>query len=44
MEDFATWKEKNKARWVRVYEELIAPDFEEAWKKSMCIQMHYSKS
>jgi hypothetical protein len=35
MTDFATWVEKNKSLWARVYDEVIAPDFEKEWKKSM---------
>ena len=34
MSDFATWVEKNKGLWRRVYDEVIAPDFEKEWKKS----------
>ena len=35
MTDFATWVEKNRRLWTRVYDEVIAPDFEKEWKKSM---------
>jgi hypothetical protein len=34
MSDFSSWVEKNRALWTRVYDEVIAPDFEEEWKKS----------
>ena len=34
MSDFATWVERNKGLWRRVYDEVIAPDFEKEWKKS----------
>lgn len=33
MSDFDTWVEKNKSLWARVYDEVIAPDFEKEWKK-----------
>ncbi|KAH7393055.1 DNA repair protein endonuclease SAE2/CtIP C-terminus-domain-containing protein [Pyrenochaeta sp. MPI-SDFR-AT-0127] len=33
MAEFAAWVEKNKALWTRVYDEVIAPDFEQEWKK-----------
>jgi hypothetical protein len=33
MADFSSWVEKNRALWARVYDEVIAPDFEEEWKK-----------
>jgi hypothetical protein len=33
MSDFSSWIEKNRALWTRVYDEVIAPDFEEEWKK-----------
>jgi hypothetical protein len=33
MADFSSWVEKNKALWTRVYDEVIAPDLEEEWKK-----------
>lgn len=33
MSDFTTWIEKNKGLWTRVYDEVIAPDFEKEWKK-----------
>jgi hypothetical protein len=36
MTDFAAWIEKNKALWTRVYDEIIAPDLEDEWKKRMC--------
>ena len=34
MSDFATWVEKNRGLWTRVYDEVIVPDFEKEWKKS----------
>lgn len=34
MADLATWVEKNKGLWTRVYDEVIAPDFEKEWQKS----------
>jgi len=34
MSDFTAWVEKNKALWTRVYDEVIAPDMEDEWKKS----------
>ncbi|KAF1844528.1 SAE2-domain-containing protein [Cucurbitaria berberidis CBS 394.84] len=33
MADLSAWIEKNKALWTRVYEEVLAPDFEAEWKK-----------
>ncbi|KAG9204796.1 hypothetical protein G6514_010027 [Epicoccum nigrum] len=33
MADFTAWVEKNRSLWTRVYDEVIAPDFEEEWKK-----------
>ena len=36
MADFRAWVEQNKALWTRVYDEVIHPDLEEEWKKSMC--------
>ncbi|KAL1607499.1 hypothetical protein SLS59_002467 [Nothophoma quercina] len=33
MTDFATWVEKNRGLWTRVYDEVIVPDFEKEWKK-----------
>ncbi|KAF3036715.1 hypothetical protein E8E12_007150 [Didymella heteroderae] len=33
MADFTAWVEKNRGLWSRVYNEVIAPDFEEEWKK-----------
>jgi hypothetical protein len=33
MSHFSAWIEKNKALWTRVYDEVIAPDLEEEWKK-----------
>ncbi|KAH8716931.1 DNA repair protein endonuclease SAE2/CtIP C-terminus-domain-containing protein [Phaeosphaeriaceae sp. PMI808] len=33
MPDFSDWIVKNKALWTRVYDEVIAPDLEEEWKK-----------
>ena len=35
MADFTAWVEKNRSLWTRVYDEVIAPDLEEEWKKSM---------
>jgi hypothetical protein len=35
MSDFQVWVEKNKALWTRVYDEVIAPDFEKEWEKRM---------
>lgn len=35
MSDFSAWLDKNKALWRRVYDEVIAPDLEEEWKKSI---------
>jgi hypothetical protein len=35
MAEFPAWYEKNKALWARVYDEVIAPDFEAEWKKSV---------
>ncbi|KAH6642433.1 DNA repair protein endonuclease SAE2/CtIP C-terminus-domain-containing protein [Boeremia exigua] len=32
MSDFTSWVEKNKSLWARVYDEVIAPDFEKEWK------------
>lgn len=40
MSDFSAWYEKNKALWTRVYDEVIALDFEEEWKKSVSIQSY----
>lgn len=34
MADFSSWVEKNRGLWSRVYDEVIAPDFEKEWKKS----------
>jgi hypothetical protein len=34
MADSSAWIEKNKALWTRVYDEVIAPELEEEWKKS----------
>lgn len=34
MPDFTEWVEKNRGLWSRVYDEVIAPDFEKEWKKS----------
>lgn len=39
MADFAAWVEKNKALWTRVYDEVIAPDFEREWRKSECAHL-----
>ncbi|CAO2648503.1 Nn.00g077700.m01.CDS01 [Neocucurbitaria sp. VM-36] len=33
MADFSAWVEKNRTLWTRVYDEVIAPDFEEEWKR-----------
>ncbi|KAF3002907.1 hypothetical protein E8E13_002311 [Curvularia kusanoi] len=33
MADFTAWVERNRALWTRVYDEVIAPDFETEWKK-----------
>jgi uncharacterized protein YdeI (YjbR/CyaY-like superfamily) len=35
MSDFNAWIEKNKALWTRVYDEVIKPDLDEEWKKSV---------
>ncbi|EDU46508.1 conserved hypothetical protein [Pyrenophora tritici-repentis Pt-1C-BFP] len=35
MADFTAWVEQNKALWTRVYNEVIHPDLEKEWKKSM---------
>jgi hypothetical protein len=35
MADSSAWIQKNKAIWARVYDEVIAPDLEEVWKKSV---------
>lgn len=34
MADFTAWVKKNRSLWTRVYDEVIAPDLEEEWKKS----------
>jgi hypothetical protein len=34
MSEFQAWVEKNKALWTRVYDEVMAPDFEKEWEKS----------
>lgn len=34
MADLNALIEKNKALWTRVYDEVIAPDIEDEWKKS----------
>lgn len=34
MAEFSSWVEKNRGLWTRVYDEVIAPDFEAEWKKS----------
>jgi hypothetical protein len=39
MADFSTWLETNKGLWTRVYDEVIAPDFEKEWKKSRCLSV-----
>lgn len=42
MSDFSAWIERNKTLWTRVYDEVIAPDLEEEWKKSMyCPNVQY---
>ncbi|KZM26717.1 uncharacterized protein EKO05_0008795 [Ascochyta rabiei] len=33
MADFASWVNNNRSLWTRVYDEVIAPDFEKEWKK-----------
>ncbi|KAF2826452.1 SAE2-domain-containing protein [Ophiobolus disseminans] len=33
MADFTAWSEKNKALWTRVYDEVIAPEMEDEWRK-----------
>jgi hypothetical protein len=40
MSDLSTWIEKNRDLWKRVYDEVIAPDFEEEWRKSAIFRMH----
>lgn len=40
MSDFSAWLEKNKALWARVYDEVIAPDLEQEWKRSMMLLIH----
>jgi len=35
MSDFNAWIEKNKALWTRVYDEVIKPDLDKEWKKSV---------
>lgn len=42
MSDFATWVEKNKGLWTRVYDEVIAPDIEKEWKKSKRTHVEYA--
>jgi hypothetical protein len=37
MADLSAWLDKNKALWSRVYDEVIAPDFEQEWKKRACM-------
>jgi hypothetical protein len=37
MSDFSSWIEKNRVLWTRVYNEVIAPDFEGEWKKSVYV-------
>jgi hypothetical protein len=34
MEDSTAWAGKNKALWIRVYDEVIQPDLEKEWKTS----------
>jgi hypothetical protein len=46
MSDFSSWIEKNRVLWTRVYNEVIAPDFEGEWKKSVYVRMmpyHFAK-
>ncbi len=38
MAEFAIWKEKNRALWERVYDEILAPDLEAEWEKSVYIR------
>ncbi|KAF2688599.1 hypothetical protein K458DRAFT_484597 [Lentithecium fluviatile CBS 122367] len=33
MTELSTWLERNKGLWTRVYDEVIAPDFEKEWKR-----------
>ncbi|KAJ4348907.1 hypothetical protein N0V95_005087 [Ascochyta clinopodiicola] len=33
MADFESWVNNNRGLWARVYDEVIAPDFEKEWKK-----------
>ncbi|KAF3050825.1 hypothetical protein E8E11_006583 [Didymella keratinophila] len=33
MAEFTAWVEKNRGLWSRVFDEVIAPDFEKEWKK-----------
>lgn len=44
MSDFSAWVEKNKALWTRVYDEVITPDFEEEWQKSVYNDIHVKSS
>jgi hypothetical protein len=39
MEDFSAWVEQHKGLWARVYDEVIQPDLEKEWKKSMYCQL-----
>jgi hypothetical protein len=42
MADLDAWLDKNKTLWTRVYDEVIAPDFEQEWKKRACMSSLYS--
>lgn len=42
MADFTAWVEKNKGLWSRVYDEVIAPDFEKEWKKSTDLHLFHA--
>jgi hypothetical protein len=37
MSDLSTWIGRNREIWKRVYDEVIAPDLEEEWRKSAII-------
>jgi len=39
MEEFSAWVEQHKSLWTRVYDEVIQPDLEKEWKKSMYCQL-----
>jgi hypothetical protein len=41
MADLSVWLDKNKALWTRVYDEVIAPDLEQEWKKRRCMSSLY---